>query len=203
MEPKKLVKKGYDNLGESYSRCFKKVHLDKYPIWLNTFLKNLAEGSSILDLGCANGMPVAKILSKDFDYLGVDISPVQIEQARYSYPEANFLVSDFTKLSFARSSFDAILAFYSIIHIPLEDQQDLISSIYQWLRPNGIFMAIVGAKNWTGTENDWLEAGISMYWSHTDIETYLTWFTSTGFILLDKQFVPEGNGGHFLLVVKK
>jgi hypothetical protein len=60
------------------------------------------------------------------------------------------------------------------------------------------FLTITGC---TGTEADWL--GAEMYWRHTDEATYRQWLADLQFELLWTRFIPEGDGGHTLLLAKK
>lgn len=201
--PKEIVKEGYNHLSTAYREHFEASHTKHYPFWLNTFLQSIPPGSRILELGCADGIPVAQRLSAAYAYRGVDISPVQIKQARLRVPEGYFEVSDMTELSFPADSFEGIVALYSIIHVPVEQQPALIRSLYQWLAVGGYLLCTVGTARWTGTESNWIVPGTTMYWSHTDTPTYLQWFSSAGLTIIDTQFVPEGEGGHTLLFASK
>lgn len=64
-------------------------------------------------------------------------------------------------------------------------------------------MATVGSTAWTGSEDHWLNvAGTTMYWSHADAPTYLVWLTESGFIVHWTRFIPEGGGGHTLVLAQ-
>lgn len=143
-------------------------------------------------------MPVAKRLAERFAVTGVDISPVQIERAQRLVPTARFLCRDMGAVDFEPASFGAIVSFFAMIHVPLEEQPAIIRRLSQWLRPGGYFMATVGAKAWTGMQQNWL--GAPMYWSHADRDTYLRWVEESGFQVLWDRFIPEGSGGHTLLL---
>ena len=39
-----------------------------------------------------------------------------------------------------------------------------------------------------------------MYWSHADRATYVAWLEQTGFEVLWTRFIPEGTGGHTLVL---
>ena len=41
-----------------------------------------------------------------------------------------------------------------------------------------------------------------MYWSHADTATYETWLSQRGFTVCWTRFVPEGQGGHTLLLAQ-
>jgi len=154
----------------------------------------------VLDLGCGCGVPATAILAEHHAVTGVDLSPVQISRARQLVPTAQFLCADMSTLEFAAGSFAAVVSFYTIIHVPLEEQPAIFKNIYRWLRPGGYLLATVGSGAWTGTEDDWL--GAPMYWSHADRATYVAWLEETGFEVLWTRFIPEGTGGHTLILAK-
>jgi hypothetical protein len=61
-------------------------------------------------------------------------------------------------------------------------------------------MATLGSTAWTGTEENWLDAGGKMYWSHASAETYQDWLAGAGFRVRWTRFIPEGQGGHMLFL---
>jgi hypothetical protein len=95
------------------------------------------------------------------------------------------------------ASVDAVTALYSLIHLPLADQQALLPRIRAWLRPGGRLQAVVGAAWWTGTEPF---LGADMFWDHADTQTYLRWFRESRLVPVWHRFVPEGNAGHGLIL---
>jgi hypothetical protein len=99
-----------------------------------------------------------------------------------------------------RARFDAVVSFYPLIHLPVEDQHHLISRISDWLLPNGYLMAIVGHEAWTGIGGC---MGAPMYWDQTDTATYLRWLTDVGLIPQGHRFVPEGESGHSLVLAMR
>jgi len=201
-DPKQIVKEGYDSLSGAYSSSYSLSHATHYYGWLDSFLQFMPQGSRILELGCGNGIPVAQYITSQYQYLGIDISPIQIQLAQQQVPTACFQVADMTALSFPANSFKGIVALYSLIHVPIQQQPALIASMYDWLQADGYILIIVGAGEWTGTEDDWLLSGTTMYWSHADTETYIKWFSLAGFTIEGTKFVPEGALGHTLLLAK-
>jgi ubiquinone/menaquinone biosynthesis C-methylase UbiE len=106
-------------------------------------------------------------LAKHFTVTGVDISSNTIALARQNVPDAKFIHSDMTKLDFSSERFDAVLAFYSIIHVPRKEQPVLLRKISSWLRPGGLFIATMGTRSADIVfYQDWL--GVPMYWSTFD-----------------------------------
>ena len=70
-------------------------------------------------------------------------------------------------VQFPPDSFDAVLAFYSLTHLPKSEHALMIGRVAKWLRPGGRFLANFGAADgdWSG---EWL--GTTMFFSHHDPE---------------------------------
>jgi ubiquinone/menaquinone biosynthesis C-methylase UbiE len=197
-EAKELVLRGYDALSERYDEAFGSD--TKYGEWLAELLTRLGGGSRVLDVGCGAGVPVAKVLADAGHVVtGVDISRVQIERATERVPHATFVQADATELEFPAESFDAVLTFYSLIHIPVDEQERLLQKIASWLRPGGVFVATVGASAWTGAEEGWLGGDVPMWWSSADADTTRRWIEAAGLVVERAEFVPEGDSGHTLI----
>lgn len=202
-DPKVIVRRGYDLVSRAYRAD--DAEDGDYAEWLDLLEKRVQAGSSVLDLGCGCGVPVARRLARRYDVTGVDFSPVQIERARKLVAGAMFICADMTTLRFPDESFSAITCFYALIHLPLAEQPALLRSVRRWLRPGGAFLATVGHWAWTGRETDWLGVkGGDMWWSHADADTYRQWLTEFGLHVELESFVPEGTGGHtFLLATRR
>jgi len=107
--------------------------------------------------------------------------------------------ADLAALHLQPASLDAVVSFYALIHLPLADQQALFPRIRRWLRAGGYLLAIVGAQRWTGTER---YLGTEMFWDHADTASYLRWFATAGLHPRWHRFVPEGEGGHTLILAR-
>ncbi|MFF2020601.1 class I SAM-dependent methyltransferase [Streptomyces sp. NPDC058171] len=201
-DPKDVVRRGYDALSLRYETAFDAD--TKYREWLTDLCARLEPGGRVLDLGCGSGVPVARDLAAaGHRVTGVDISGVQVRRARLLVPDAEFFEADATAVDFAPESFDAVLALYSLIHVPLDEQLPLLRRLTGWLRPGGRFLATVGHRAWTGTDGDWLGSGVTMWWSHPDADTSRGWLAEAGLHVEREQFVPEGDGGHVLFVGRR
>ncbi len=170
-----------------------------YRRWLQPLFDELPAGSPVLDLGCGSGVPAGALLAAQFSLTGVDVSEVQIERARRTVPTGTFVRADMTEVSFPDRSFAAVVALYSLIHVPRAEQPALLRRIRRWLRPAGRLVAIVGWAAWEGIEPDWLGSGTPMFWSHPDVRTFRAWLDEAEFTVTAEEFVPEATGGHALL----
>jgi SAM-dependent methyltransferase len=206
--PGTIVRKGWNRLSTTYrppgakSDCF--LHTDsQYREWLGPVVGSLEPGTPVLDLGCGTGEPASRQLAKRFQVTGVDLSEVMIRRAREAVPSGRFIRADMTRINFPPGSFGAVVSLYAIIHVPLVKQKLLMTRIYSWLGPRGIFLAVLGHEAWEGTAQGWLGVDVPMFWSHAAAATYRRWLRETGFNVVRQEFVPEGDGGHELFLARK
>ncbi|MBT4513639.1 MAG: class I SAM-dependent methyltransferase, partial [Chloroflexi bacterium] len=162
-DPRQVVADGYDAIGATYLEAARKDLSGLRQQYIGFLTDGFPGCAEVLDLGCGAGDPGTKMLSMYFDTTGVDISPGQITLARENVPAANFIVEDIAAVEFPPDSFDAVTAFYSIIHVPRELQPGLLNKIASWLRTGGRFIGtfMTGASE-EDYNPDWL--GAPMYW---------------------------------------
>jgi SAM-dependent methyltransferase len=110
--------------------------------WHDRFIRNLAEGAGVLDLGCGPGRPVAQhLVNRGLRVTGVDASPTMISLCRERLPDHEWIVADMRDLALGQR-FDGILAWDSFFHLSHEDQRRMFSvfanhaSVGAWLMFN-------------------------------------------------------------------
>ena len=203
---RELVRRGYDAISTSYrgddgsSNGRSDETTTTYAGWVDELAQLLPAGARVLDLGCGAGVPASRDLTnRGFAVTGVDISQVQVERARRLVPGAAFVQADMATWDATAGSFAAVVSFYALIHVPLEDQQSLLPRMRRWLVDGGCVLAIVGARRWTGVEP---YMGADMFWDHVDTATYLDWFSAAGLSPVWHRFIPEGDAGHTLILAQ-
>ena len=201
---KKLVEESYDKIAHDYlswTTSFSSPRLT----YLNKLLPLLppAHSASVLELGCGAGVPCTQILSSHTSSLvAVDISTAQLELAEQNVKggeagagkagEVKFVKSDMHALSFPNESFDAVVGFYSIIHLPREEQAVMMKRIFSWLKPGGYFLANFAATASEESWNEnWLVEGNGMFWSSWDEGTTLKMVKDVGLEVLEGSVVWE------------
>ena len=177
----KVVETGYDRVAERYLAT-KDPEDPATLATLEDLARDLPPGAAVLELGCGAGVPVTRWLARRFSVTGVDVSVRQLDLARRHVPAASFVNADMTGLTFGSESFDTVVAFHSIIHVPRAEHPALLGKIHRWLRPGGAFFATRALGAWEG-EEDWEGWGAPMRWSHHDGETNLTLLHDAGFAL--------------------
>jgi SAM-dependent methyltransferase len=86
-----------------------------------------------------------------------------------------------TELAFAPETFDAVVAFHSIIHVPRTEHPALLEGIHRWLRPGGGFLATMTVSDYEGKDENWEGWGAPMVWSHYDNKANVAMLREAGF----------------------
>ena len=116
--------------------------------YLDRLANHLPEKATILDLGCGTGVPFdSYLVQKGFSVTGIDFATNHVKQARENVPEATFIEGDFSKMDFENERFHAIIAMYSIFHIPREEQPMLLQKMYALLEKYGNILITLWTSN--------------------------------------------------------
>lgn len=194
LDPKDLVAAGYDRIADAYLRDSDVQRTEERDKYTRLLFEHVAPGARVLDLGCGAGVPTTRRLAERYTVTGADISTEQIRRARKNVPGATFVSGDMTALAFTAGAFDAVVAFYSIIHVPRDEQAVLLRAIRSWLVPGGYLLATLGAHDAPGeTEPDWL--GAPMYWSSFDADANLRMVAGAGLSIRGARLETAEEGG--------
>jgi len=185
-ERNRIVEAGYDALADRFGEWMSRVEGDPWERFVDDLADRLPPGARVLDLGCGNGAKISRLATR-FDVIGVDISGRQLDLARAAVPEATFVQADFARLEVSANAFEAVIALYSFVHVPREDQPGLLGRIMRWLKPGGLFLASMSHVGGEDRTYDWL--GVDMFFSGFDAETNRRLVRQAGFELLTDDLV--------------
>ncbi|ANZ38542.1 methyltransferase type 11 [Lentzea guizhouensis] len=157
---KEVVESGYDAIARTYLEWSAEIRDDPRAHYLGVLDQELANNADVLELGCGAGVPSTRRLAERHNVTGVDLSRKQVELAGENVPNARFVKADMSVVGFEEHSFDAVVALYSILHLPRAEQPGLFGRIARWLRPGGVFLASLGTGTPDTTER-WL--GVDMF----------------------------------------
>jgi len=120
------------------------------------FVNDIPERASILDIGCGNGLKLAKLVVGSFhdlssrpsgiidepfrNGLGIDINSNGIEAARTKFAEhknLNFDVQNGTGLEFIKNYFDCIIIIGVLDAIEPEERTTILKEAFRLLKPGG------------------------------------------------------------------
>jgi len=119
------------------------------------FAENYVEGKTVLDVACGCGYGTDYLAQSAKQVFGVDVSQEAIDYANENYKKDNmiFLQGNACSLPFPDHSFDVIISFETLEHIP--DYEQFISECYRVLNNDGIFICSTPNKNASAVENQY------------------------------------------------
>ena len=203
-ERKRTVQSGYDALADRFGEWGAKVEGDPWERFLEELAGRLPADARVLDLGCGNGAKISRLADR-FEVVGVDISERQLELARAAVTGVSFIQADFAELDFPAEAFDAVTAFYSLVHVPRDQQSDLLGLIRDWLKPGGHFLASMSHVGGPDHIEEWI--GVDMFFSGFDAATNARLVRDAGFELLIEEIVwmrePEGDAAFLWVLGRK
>ena len=183
--PGDVVGAGYVRIGDRYVDWAARIADDPRDRFVAELEARLETGAQVIDLGCGAGVPTGSRLAERFTVLGIDVSAAQLD-----LPDA---------------SFDAVVALYSITHVPREAHPELFQRIARWLRPGGLFLAALGARGGEDWLGEWL--GVEMFFSSWDAATNRRLLRDAGLRLVLDDVVtmhePEGPATFFWALARR
>ena len=147
MDPQKLsdYQSSYDRIAEEYTARIAR-ELEHKPLdrmLLDEFAARLKGAGRVCDLGCGPGHVARYLHDRGADTLGIDLSPGMLEQARKLNPAIEFRQGNMLALDVRDGAWAAIVAFYSIVHIPKTDILQAFREMLRVLEPGGpLFLAL-------------------------------------------------------------
>jgi SAM-dependent methyltransferase len=184
-----------DSLREAYDRAAEKREQGTVPLWKTQereqFLSWLEKENKcrLLEIGAGTGKDGLFFQAHGLQVVCVDLSPENVRLCQEKGLTA--LEMDLMNLDFPVSSFDAVYAFNSLLHVPKAQLNAVLVRIREVLRPSGLFYYGV----WGGIETEGVYEGddyepkrfFALY-GDEHIQTIVSAF----FDLLDFKSVPTG-----------
>ena len=146
IEKRESVKKDYDLIADNYAEEFgtKIEDLDV----INEFMEKLKPNAKILDLGAGTGNLTDLFIKNNYDSICYDFSKEMMRKSKEYFGDLPYILDDMLNVKdhFENKSFDGIIAFYSLFHIPKENLNTMFSDISDLLKDNGLlcFVAQIG-----------------------------------------------------------
>ncbi|HDR3523474.1 class I SAM-dependent methyltransferase (plasmid) [Bacillus cereus] len=203
MDNKSLDKKYKKTLLNVYNQDYLKGYGKKQSEWKKSqseyfggFLKTYNK-TSILDLGCGRGNESLFFQEQGYDVTSIDLSEEAVNICISRGLKA--IQMDFYSLSFPDSSFDAIFAQSSIVHVPKNNLDIVLNEVYRCLKQDGLFFLGLYKGYFEGELFRNKDRYFSMY-QMDEIQTHL----ESKFIILDENhFRPTRLERYVSLILKK
>lgn len=195
MDQRDVVRKGYDEIAERYAEEREgDGHEREIAVELG---EELSDGSRVLDAGCGAGGPAMETLAAAHHVVGLDISREQLSLARERVPGAELALGDLANLPFDDDTFDAVISYHAIIHVPREEHADVLDEFRRVLEPGGRLVVTMGTAPFEDENDDWLETGETMSWSFYGPEKNRELVSDAGFEVESVEVVDDELGGSF------
>ena len=191
----KFVEDTYANIAQVYSDKFFDDVTD-LPL-VNLLAEALSFGSKVLDLGCGPGQFSKYLSEKGFRVEGVDNSGEMLTIANKKVPGIAFRKMDMRHLDYADETFDAILAAYSIIHIPTEELETVCREIRRVLKHSGYALFITQQGKPDQVLDEPLAPGEKIFMNFFTKERIETLLAANGFELVAQKSIHQ-NGSEVL-----
>jgi cyclopropane fatty-acyl-phospholipid synthase-like methyltransferase len=192
-DAKQIVAAGYDRVADRYAALEAMNHQWPRLRRLGALLADLPPSSRVLDVGCGNGLPALAMIARSHTATGIDISAVQSAAAKRNVPAADVIHGDVAAQDFPEGSFDAVVAFYVVEHLPRAEHRPLFARFARWLRPGGHLLFTTETGDDSGRVSEWLD--VPMYFSQFDEEATTRLLDSAGLDLVrrDSESQLEGD----------
>ncbi len=129
---------GWDGVAEQFMAARSDVGVTIVRAWARD---KLPPSSSIVDVGCGSGVPIAQALIEDgFAVFGIDASPTLIEAFRERFPDAMSACEAAQDSRFFQRTFDAAVSIGLLFLLSSDDQRAVLNRVADALRPGGRFL---------------------------------------------------------------
>ena len=162
-------------------------------------LPYLQPDSSIFDVGCGTGEPIASyFLAQGYSLTGLDASVEMMQRFRERFPGAGSLLGDMRERQ-TDQQFDLVIAWHSLFHLPKEDQPDTLSLLCSYVKPNGLLIFTSGpAEGEVWSDN----GGENLFHASLSPAAYKSILAEHGFDILFHQAEDPDCGGATVWVAK-
>ncbi|KAH8848481.1 hypothetical protein MCOR27_000805 [Pyricularia oryzae] len=214
---KARIKQSYDVISQAYTD-WTKDHAQVKLEFVNKLL-DLVPGPdaklSVLELGAGAATPVtehvlttlpsARVTANDMSSSQVAAGKANLQKRGFGPDRVEWHEGDMMALQFPGGTFDATLAFYSIIHLPSDEQRVIMARVFDWLKPGSYFLANFSEKplggavteKWLDHEKGW------MYWSGLGAEETVRALKGVGFEIVVEEFRREDEHSVFLWIIAR
>jgi 2-polyprenyl-3-methyl-5-hydroxy-6-metoxy-1,4-benzoquinol methylase len=120
------------------------ARLENYRIFPLSFIGREIElkGARLLDAGCGTGHMAIACALQGADVTGVDLDRMALdiarERARLEHARLEILEADVTQMKFSDATFDIVVSFQVLEHIPRALQAKVLQEMWRLLRPGGV-----------------------------------------------------------------
>ena len=111
---------------------------------LSRALAFVSKCGDALDVGCGSSSRMVTVLENSgFRVTGIDVSTEMIRLAKEGSETANFIQADICGYQLS-STYDLVVAWDSLFHLPITEQEPVLKKLCNALNPRGVLMYSLG-----------------------------------------------------------
>jgi ubiquinone/menaquinone biosynthesis C-methylase UbiE len=177
------VRRAYDIVAGQYHARFadELTHKPFDRMWLDRFAAELPLDARVVEIGCGDGHVAAYLAARGAHMEGLDLSPEMIRVAQRAYPHLRLCVGDVLALPYAPATFDAIVAFYSIVNLTAWDCRVAFAEFARVLRAGGVATLAFHIGDERLRVDDWWETTASLDFHLHPLERVCSQLGDAGF----------------------
>ncbi len=178
--------RSYDLAAQRYHELFQNEMNEKVydRRFLNDFSMRFDSDSLICDAGCGPSGHIGRyVFDKGIPVIGIDISGQCVRLARECNPGMHFVCGNIGDFAFPDASFDAIIAYYSIIHTPKKYVDGIFQEFCRVIKPEGDLMVVVKAGQTEGLQSELLDFRTEIYFTLFTAGEIAGYYKRSGFEL--------------------
>lgn len=158
---------------------------------LAAFVRALPPRARVLDLGCGDGVPISRFLVQEgFDVTALDSSAEMVRRFRANLPGVPVRCERAEDARFAAGSFEAVVAWGALFHLPEAGQGLVIQKVSGWLAPAGRFLFTSGDVEGT---REGVMGGVAFRYVSLGRRGYRTLLARSGMRLVEDHTDAAGN----------
>ncbi|MEU6970820.1 class I SAM-dependent methyltransferase [Kitasatospora aureofaciens] len=159
-----LIRDSYDAVADVYAQGFT-ADLASKPLdraMLTAFAEQVPNAGLVGDVGCGPAQVACFLADLGAPVLGLDVSPGMVEVARARRPGLDVRVGSMLDLPLGDGELAGVVAFYSLIHLQVEERPLAYAEFARVLRPGGLVLAAFHAGQEVRHLDSWLDRPVSL-----------------------------------------
>jgi SAM-dependent methyltransferase len=187
--PNRATASSYSRVAAEYAEQFKN-ELDHKPFdrdLLDQFAARLNGQGPVCDLGCGPGHIAAYLYARGVTVFGLDLACGMAHTARQLFPHIAYAAADMRRFPAVTGSLAGIAAFYTLIHIPRDEQVATLRELQRVLRPGGLLLMSYHVGDETVHIDDWWDHAVSLDFISFQREEVTGYLEAAGFVIESNQ----------------
>ena len=137
----------------------------------------------VCDLGCGPGHVARYLHQRGAKVIGVDLSPEMVARARALTPDVPFVEGDMHALDVPDGAWQAIAAFYAVVHIPRPSLPDVFREMRRVLVPGGALLVAFHIGSELVHRDEWWGHAVSIDFLFFEMDEVTAALRSAGLVV--------------------